>query len=314
MINFRYHVVSILAVFLAIAIGTVMGASFVGRGVIDSLQSRITRVQRLTDAQRDRNDKLQGEIGKLGDFVDETAGYTVARSLTAVRVNVVAERGTDGDAVDRQGGLVRQAGATVPGVVWLEDSWKLESADAAAALRAATGLTTRDRAALRSAAARMLGQRLTIATPPIADDVLVKLVDAKFVTLAGVAGSPSPVATDFVGSTARVLAMGGPGHLVPADVTPAVAGGVLDGGASVVVGEVFAASDVGPDRAGWIDAVLKQPGLANHISTVDDLERTEGRVGAALALSELALGTVGNYGLGRDRAVPEKIATVPSAR
>ena len=45
MIHFRFHIVSIIAVFLAIAIGTVMGATFVGRGVIDRLQNRIDKVE-----------------------------------------------------------------------------------------------------------------------------------------------------------------------------------------------------------------------------------------------------------------------------
>ena len=37
-------------------------------------------------------------------------------------------------------------------------------------------------------------------------------------------------------------------------------------------------------------------------------------VGATLALAELALGTVGNYGVAGERAVPEKLGTVPSTK
>ena len=322
MINFRYHVVSILAVFLALAIGTVMGASFVGRGLIDNLQTRITEVSQRADETKTKNEGLQGEADKFNAYIKETAPFAVARSLTGVRMNLVAERGVDGGVVDAQATLLRQGAGTVPGVIWLEDRWKLDTAQDASALRTATGLTNKERPALRAAAAQLLGRRLgatpTATVPPAppvtTDDVLAQLADAKFVTLSGAAGSATPVATDFVGPASRVLELGGPGHAVPADVVPGVAGGVLDGGGSTAVGQVFVASEATPERGAWIDAIANQDGLRGKISTIDDVERLEGRVGATLALSELGLGSVGNYGLGRERAVPEKVSTVPIAR
>ena len=329
MINFRYHVVSILAVFLALAIGTVMGASFVGRGVIDRLNERITSVRKNADGIKAANSKLQNEVDELGAYRDETASFTVARSLTGLRVNLVAERGVDSAVVDKQATLLRQGAATVPGVIWLEDVWKLDSAEAMASLRTATGLTARDRAALRAGAAQLLGKRLGAApaglalpdpttpaptTPAPTEDLLTKLVAAKFISLAGVVGSPTPVAADFVASASRVLELGGPGHAVPTDVIPTVAAGVWSGGTPAVVGQVFTESDATPDRGSWVDAIAGQASIRNHVSTVDDVESVEGRVGAALALAELSLGTVGNYGVDRDRAVPEKLGTVPSAK
>ena len=329
MINFRYHVVSILAVFLALAIGTVMGASFVGRGVIDRLNRRISIVRDNADTEHAANSKLQNQVDKLNSYRDETAAFTVARSLTGLRVNLVAERGVDGGVVDAQATLLRQGAATVPGVIWLEDVWKLDSAESMASLRTATGLTTRNRAALRVAAAQLLGKRLGAApaalalpdpttpaptTPAPTEDLLTKLVAAKFISLAGVVGSPTPVAADFVASASRVLELGGPGHAGPTDVIPTVAAGVWSGGTPAVVGQVFTESDATPERGSWVDAIADQESIRNHVSTVDDVESLEGRVGATLALAELSLGTVGNYGVDRERAVPEKLGTVPSAK
>ena len=324
MINFRYHVVSILAVFLALAIGTVMGASFVGRGVIDRLNDRITHVRKNADGVKAENGTLQNEVDKFKAYRDETASFTVARTLTGLRVNLVAERGVDGAVVDQQATLLRQGAATVPGVVWLEDLWKLDSPAAAATLRTATGLTTRDRTALRAAAAQLLGKRLGAApdplvlpnppTPAPTEDLLTKLAAAKFITLTGASGSSSPVAADFVALASRVLEIGGPGHAVPTDVIPAVAAGVFSGGTPAVVGQAFTESDATPDRSSWIKVTTDEESLRNHVSTVDDVETVEGRVGATLALAELALGTVGNYGVAGERAVPEKLGTVPSTK
>ena len=44
MISFRFHVVSITAVFLAIAIGVVVGSTYVDRAIVDNLQHRIETV------------------------------------------------------------------------------------------------------------------------------------------------------------------------------------------------------------------------------------------------------------------------------
>ena len=73
----------------------------------------------------------------------------VGRALAGVRIDLVAERGVDGGIVDQQAQLLRQAGATVTGVVWLEESWKLTDASQLTALRGATGLTNRTPTPLR---------------------------------------------------------------------------------------------------------------------------------------------------------------------
>jgi hypothetical protein len=143
MVNFRFHVVSIIAIFLAIAVGTVMGATFVGRGVVENLQNRIDAADKTSTDVRAKNEQLSGQADATARYIDETQGYAVGRSLAGVTVNMVAERGVDGATVDKQAQLLRQAGATVPGIVWLEERWKLNETAQLSALRDATGLTTR---------------------------------------------------------------------------------------------------------------------------------------------------------------------------
>lgn len=315
MVNFRFHVVSIIAIFLAIAIGTVMGATFVGRGVVDSLQNRINKVEKDSNAIKDENDQLQTEADQHAKYVDQTSGYAVGRSLAGVRIDLVAERGVDGATVDQQAQLLRQAGATVPGVIWLEESWKLDENAELSAMRAATGLSNRAPGPLRRSSAGLLGRRLAGPTPvPPAEDVLANLAEAKFVTLSGVAGSPTPVSADFDGDIARTLVIGGPSSAVPADTTPALATGMVDGDARLVISEIFTSGGETTEREVWIDAIAGDDALRNHVSTVDDVDRVEGRVASTLALAELATGAVGNYGLGRDQAVPANVVTSPVAR
>ena len=41
MINFRFHLISLVAVFLALGVGVAMGASFIDRATVDSLRGRV---------------------------------------------------------------------------------------------------------------------------------------------------------------------------------------------------------------------------------------------------------------------------------
>ena len=50
MINIRYHVYSLLAVFLALAIGVAAGSTVVQRSVVDNLKSTQGRIEQNLDA------------------------------------------------------------------------------------------------------------------------------------------------------------------------------------------------------------------------------------------------------------------------
>lgn len=313
MVNFRFHVVSIIAIFLALAIGTVLGSAFVGRGVIDRLQSQIDRVSGRADDTEEKNTRLESDNAELSKYSEQTANYAVGRSLAGVRVDLVAERGIDGGAVDAQAKLLRQAGATVTGVVWLEPSWDLDTTEEQAAMRQATGLTNRAVTPLRTNAAGVLGRRLASAPSP-SDDVLAALVEAEFVTLTGADGSATPTAQEISGDLARTLVLGGPASPLPLDVVPALGGGLVDGRAKTAIGEVFSTTDRITDRAQWIDPIADDDTLSGAISTIDDAERVEGRVASTLALAELGAGGHGNYGLGRENTVPPNVNTTPTAK
>jgi len=133
-------------------------------------------------------------------------------------------------------------------------------------LRDATGLSNRAPTPLRTSAAGLLGRRLAAAPPALgAEDLLVKLADAKFVTLSGVAGSAAPTAADFSGVSTRTLVLGGPGSAVPADTTPALAAGMVDGNALLAVGEIFTSGGEVTERDEWIDEIAGDDALRNHL-------------------------------------------------
>ena len=46
MINFRYHIVSLIAVFLALAIGVIMGSAVIDRAIVNRLEDQQTSLER----------------------------------------------------------------------------------------------------------------------------------------------------------------------------------------------------------------------------------------------------------------------------
>ena len=139
MISFRFHVVSITAVFLAIAIGVVVGTTYVDGAVVDGLRNRIDTVEENLDDRKAENDRLEAELEQADAYIDASADFAVTDRLTDVPVLVVAARGVDEAAAARMGTLARVAGAVSPGIVWLESSWELESEDDRAALASIIG-------------------------------------------------------------------------------------------------------------------------------------------------------------------------------
>ena len=152
MINFRFHIASLIAVFLALALGVVMGSTVVQRAIVEGLRDQIDRVERNADNQRAKNAALSTENDRLNLYVAESAPYAVSGALTDQSVAVLAERGIDEDAVKAQVALLQTAGARVAGILWLESAWNLADKASADALRTATGSTTRNDRTLRAEA------------------------------------------------------------------------------------------------------------------------------------------------------------------
>ena len=91
MINFRFHLVSLVAVFLALALGVVMGSTVIDRAIVDRLSSQIDSVKKRADAERADNRALRDQVKGLEtshDFLDAALVALVARqrSLGTARV------------------------------------------------------------------------------------------------------------------------------------------------------------------------------------------------------------------------------------
>ncbi len=309
MINFRFHVVSLIAIFLALALGVVIGAGVIDRGVVDALDSRLNTVERNSDRIKSENDALSDRNNQMQDVIGDLQPFAVSGRLLGDDVGVVAVRGVDGDRVKAVVTASQQADATATGTLWLEDKWALADDDSVKALQDALGTTTKNKANLRTEGLQQVAQRLASPELPTAgeQDLLAVLQDAGF--LGFDAFGDSKIA-DFPGRGAGIVLVVGNGASVdPALVTLPAAKALHAAEVPLVVASVWEEVADGPERA---DAVqpIRDDELATSVSTVDDLDLAEGPATVVLALSDLFLPqpVVGHYGYGPDaKPLPDPV-------
>jgi copper transport outer membrane protein MctB len=299
MINFRFHVVSLIAIFLALALGVVIGAGVIDRGVVDTLNSRLDRVEAKSDRIQSENNKLSTANGQLSQAIADMQPYAVSGRLVGDDVGVVAVRGVNSNNVNDLVTATQQADATVTGKLWLEDKWKLDSSDDVKALQDALGSTTKNKTNLRTEAWKQLADRLSNPGPggDAANDLLAVLQQAGFLGFDAVGGS---TITNFPGRSAGVtLVVGNEGSIPPDDVALPLASALHTAQVPTVVAGVWVETTDGPARA---DAVqpIRDSDLARSVSTVDDLDQPQGPTTVVLAMADLfrPSPTVGHYGYG----------------
>lgn len=119
MINFRYHVVSIIGIFIALAVGVVLGAG--------PLQSRIQAgvSSSATTAAADPVLSAQADAEAAG--LKALASSTLTGSLSSAKVALVVLPGASDDDVTAIRSTLTDAGASVVGRVTLTDNWQSTS-------------------------------------------------------------------------------------------------------------------------------------------------------------------------------------------
>jgi hypothetical protein len=300
MVNFRFHLVSLIAVFLALGLGILTGSAVVNEAIVDTIRAEIRDVRGEVNELRATNRQLSDEIDRSNAFIADIAPYTVDERLSEVPVTVVAERGVSGDAVEEMVALLRSAGADAPAVVWLESRWKLETDDDLQDLQSAVDVLG-GADIVRTRALDQLAIRLS--APPEAaiegdePDLLAQLTDAGFIEIEGenvdLAVLPS-------GPARAVVVTGTDSTFAGSEVTVEVTRAFVEADVATVAGEVFARHD-GDDARERGDAIAPVRGdedLASVVSTVDDLDLVQGQIAATIALQDLVAGIVGHYGYG----------------
>jgi hypothetical protein len=122
-IDFRYHLVSIVAVFLALAIGIVVGATAL-KPKVEDLLNRASQNER-NDIDRDRAtiSSQQNQINSDEQFTQVSAPRVLANLLSGEKVVLVTAPGASGPAISGITADLDLAGAKVTGQAQLQPSF-----------------------------------------------------------------------------------------------------------------------------------------------------------------------------------------------
>lgn len=133
MINFRFHLVSLVAVFLAIGVGVAMGASFVDRATVDSMRNSLDQLEENYRHRGVEIDDLKTQLREVDEsdakmFGDDSAlldGLLADRSVVVIAPSTLSE-----EAMAASWGVLENAGAVRGGTLLLEPSLDLADAEA----------------------------------------------------------------------------------------------------------------------------------------------------------------------------------------
>ncbi|TML64234.1 MAG: copper transporter [Actinobacteria bacterium] len=310
MVNLRYHIVSLVAVFLALGVGILMGATVVDRGIV-RLQDRNlhTLESRLADRRR-ATDALSRQLNRWNAFADQSKGQLLIGRLRGVPILVVGVEGVDRKPVDDFRRQLVGAGAVDEGVAWLTPRLNLTDGRDASALGSAVGspATTPDtlrRDAMTALAAFLTGKVGQGGPGSSPTPLLVALRDAGFVDYEDPTTQPPGLDHVPLPGTRLVLVSGAGAKVVDSALAVPLARDLASTGIASVVA-VESGSDAAGRRAVFVGPLRRDGATAGVISTVDDLETYYGQLAALLAVEDLASNTVGNFGVGpgADRLLP----------
>jgi hypothetical protein len=302
MINLRYHIVSLVAVFLALGLGIVMGSTVIDRVTVDALNDRLDVVQRSQGAIREENGRLGQQVKQAQDFAVTTRDQLLRGHLRNVPVMVVAVAGVDRRPVDELRQALAGAQATMEGTIWFTAKMRLTNDGDVRALATALELPLSSPDVVRRQALAKVAQARETATAEASP--LAALQIAGFITYEAppLATSTSTSTSTPVGLNAlplantRYLVVSGAGAEVGDD---AVAVPLVQAYAQASGRVVAAESGVDTDggRAVFVGLLRGDP-LAARLSTVDNIESPMGQTAAVLALEDLGVPRFGHYGVG----------------
>lgn len=117
MIDFRYHLVSLVSVFLALAVGIVLGAGPLKEPIGESLQSQVDALRSDRDNLRSDLDAAKGNIDKQNEFVTAAAPELIDGTLDGQEVSIIAAPEADSEQVEEVSNRVEEADGTIAGDV-----------------------------------------------------------------------------------------------------------------------------------------------------------------------------------------------------
>lgn len=307
MIDFRYHLVSLIAVFLAVALGIVIGTTQLNGSVLDGLEGQVNSLTDEKDTLQAQANNLTEQLAQDDAYDAAVAPLIVADQLVGSSVLlIVADDAVSSETVDQTTSLLAASGAELTGTLRLQPGFTdpqnaPDLQEYVTGLGLPAGITLPETDDTPTLVASLLSQVLI--RPADADEGSTPPDTALTTVLAGlsVLGVIASDSGEVAAADQALILTSGAFTEDDADarlsmlVSLAVA---LDsaGSGAVVAGD--ATADV---EGGLVAALRSDPTALDAVSTVNNVDAAAGRVAALMALPAERNGQSGSYGVGEDR-------------
>jgi hypothetical protein len=322
-IDFRYHLVSIVAVFLALAIGIVLGSTELQGTTIDTLRGTSNSLSKQLSAAEAQRDNYQTLSNASDTFLRTAEPKLVTAMLPGDRLVLVTEPGAPSGVINGIKQAAGLAGATVTGTVALQPKFndltgatlanlnsvnaQLAAADGASLAPAAADKTVNQQQAAQLIGSAILNKTSDEAglTAPQAELLLQAYAQAGYLTVSGAVTDRATLAVLVTPQAAPADGSADPAN----QVLLAVAGQFAQASAATVV----TGSVGGSAESGSAISVLRSSSVSSQVSSVDNADTTLGQISSVWALASQASGGKPNsYGISGASAVSPVPLPVPS--
>jgi hypothetical protein len=322
LIDFRYHLVSIVAVFLALAVGIVLGSTELRGAALSALDRTSNALSTKLEAADNENNALQQQVQGDHQFAQAAEPVLLNHLLAGQKVVIITTPGAPGSVVNGIKTGLSDAGATVSGQVTLSSKFADTSAGNLSLLNQLTEQATPSGLTLTNGspqqqAAQVLAAALVAKdqnsgasgnsgtsnsgtsnsgnpgngtiTSQNAQTIVSSFSAGQFITVSGHPTSGATLAVIVTPATAPQ-----DGNSDPANqAVVALAQEFGSGSQATVVAGPYAGS--GPGSA---IAAVRSSGAANDASTVDNADTVVGQIVAVQALEQQMNGhKPGSFGI-----------------
>jgi hypothetical protein len=289
MISWRYHLVSIVAVFLALGLGLLMGTALLNDRLVENLRAGNETLQR-------ENRELRLQSGSLSAFAAQVLPFATEDRLFGQDVVLVTHQGVDEGALADAQRALEASGAVITTTLTVQprmtDPSPVEQRVLAELLGLQGGTSPEQAAAV---AAEALAERL--ATGPVPgtaedDDLLARFLSEGFV----VAGSDLDTTAGVGGENQALVFIAGQ----PADASSTAVDQLMPLVEEIAQRDVVVAiGERTTSGAGLLRAVRQDVDAVGPLVTVDDLELDAGAAALVLGLDRaIQTRQGGDYGVG----------------
>lgn len=276
---------TLVAVFLALGLGVLFGASFIDQNTIEILERSQKRLGERNKDLRDQVLALEKHLNDSSAFID-SAKTTLIRASLKDRPSLILGFDDNDDVLESAGQTLVLAGSKVEGSLRFSENIDMSNATRRQQVALAIGSDLTDAEPLREA----LIQEVSAGVAGKKPGALQRISDSGLVEQLQVAGG-QPKTVNVLGSPQSLVVIVAPKKekkvLSESFVFPLVRALASQGVLVAVVADAEAGSD--------LIAALRGDGNIKAI-TIDNIQKSEGQTALALGLQAAMAGRFGHYG------------------